>query len=66
MDKTHAHAAALDRIGSEKIQEHFQITRQSLYNWRMSGIPKPHRNSVVLLGETLGLDMSDLKAMAEA
>ena len=64
MDKLHPHAAALVRIGSDVIRDHFEITRQTLYNWRTKGISPSFRKSVVLLGESLGHDMSDLKVAA--
>lgn len=62
MDKLHPHAAALDRIGSDVIRDHFAITRQTLYNWRTKGITPSYRKPAILLGETLGHDMTELKA----
>lgn len=62
MDKLHPDAAALDRIGSQKLIDHFDITRQALYRWRTQGISRQFRKPVILLGETMKLDMSELKA----
>ena len=62
--KPHPDAAAVDRIGTSDLMEHFSITRQAVSHWRRNGIPRTYRNAVVLYGESLGYDMSDVAQKA--
>jgi hypothetical protein len=59
--KRHPDSAALERVGTPALMEHFQVTRQSLAYWRRVGVPKPHRKSLIHLGRLLGHDMNDLQ-----
>jgi hypothetical protein len=59
MTAQHPDAAALERIGRSAVMEHFSLSRQNWYHWRKRGLPRPYRKPVKLLGESLGLDMSD-------
>jgi len=52
----------IDRIGTAALVEHFRITRQNVYYWRVKGIPRQYRKAMVLLGESLNHDMSDFAA----
>lgn len=52
----------IDRIGTGALVEHFQVTRQNIYHWRVNGIPRQYRKAIVLLGESLNHDMSDFAA----
>src|SRR3546814_7608397 len=61
MDKKHPDLAAINRVGTRAICDHFAITRQSLHHWRKVGVPKQYRKSLIALGESLGHDMSDLR-----
>lgn len=56
----YADAAAVDRVGTTRLMEHFDMTRQAVSHWRRNGVPKGSRRPLKLLGESLGLDMSDL------
>jgi hypothetical protein len=55
-------ADALNLIGTDKLVEHFQCSRQNIYAWRTNGIPKTSRRPVKLLGESLGHDMGAFPA----
>lgn len=65
MDHQHTDAAAVDRVGTRAICDHFEITRQAVRHWRREGVPRQHRKSLVMLGESLGHDMTDLKSPAQ-
>lgn len=54
MDTPHTHAAAIDRIGTKAIMQHFDITRQAVSHWRRNGVPRQYLRPMVLLGESLG------------
>jgi hypothetical protein len=55
---SHPDAPAIDLVGTDAIMDHFAISRQAVSYWRKSGVPKQHRKSLIMLGESLGLDMS--------
>ena len=63
-EKAHPDAAAIDRIGTAALMEHFNITRQAIFYWRRNGIPRTYRKAVVLYGESLEHDMSDVATKA--
>ena len=54
--------AVIDRLGTAALVDHFQVTRQNVYYWRVKGIPRQYRKAIVLLGESLGHDMTDFAA----
>jgi hypothetical protein len=58
----HPDSAAVDRVGTANIVEHFQITPQAVSKWRRDGVPKVARHPLVALGQRLGHDMSDFVA----
>jgi hypothetical protein len=62
----HPDAAAIDRIGTGALMEHFQISAQAVSYWRLNGVPKQHRNSLRMLGEARDHDMSDFPAVLAA
>jgi len=62
----HADADAIKRVGTKAIMEHFAIGAPAVSLWRRDGIPRNCRNPMILLGESLGHDMSDLKLRQEA
>ena len=61
----HPDAAAIDRIGTDAIMTHFDISRQAVSYWRMQGVPKQHRNSLAMLGEGGGHDMPEMRQMRD-
>jgi hypothetical protein len=65
-EKQHPDAAAVTRVGTRAIVEHFEITRQAVHHWRKAGVPRQYRKSLVALGESLGHEMPELAAEAEA
>lgn len=61
MDKQlHPDAAAIDRLGFPRIKAHFNISRQAFHYWRANGVPKMHRNTLVLLGRVNGVQMTEM------
>lgn len=58
----HPDAPAVNRIGTQEIMDHFQIGRAAVSYWRCNGVPGRYRKALVLLGESLGHDMTDLAA----
>jgi hypothetical protein len=64
MQDLHPDSAAIDRIGTRAIIEHFKIKRQSVFYWRRTGVPRTCLNPVVLLGKQMGHDMTDLEERA--
>lgn len=50
----HPHAAAIDRIGRDIVAAHYGVTRQTIYNWRKSGVPAVHRRTLAMLAVALG------------
>lgn len=65
MSKDHPDSAAIDRVGTSAIMAHFEITRQSVHQWRRAGVPKQHRKSLALLGESMKLEMPEMKLMRD-
>lgn len=63
-EKAHPDAAAIDRIGTQALMDHFSITRQSVSYWRRNGIPRQYRKALILFGESLKHDMSDVAEAA--
>lgn len=63
MADKHPDAAAIDRIGTAAIMEHFQLSRQSVSYWRREGVPKRHRKTLAMLGAVAGHDVSELRNM---
>jgi hypothetical protein len=56
----HNDAAAIDRLGRDRIEEHFGITRQAIDYWRKNGVPKPHRKTLAMLGALAGIEMPEM------
>jgi hypothetical protein len=65
MPHLHPDSAAIDRIGLPAIQEHFVITRQAAHYWRKAGVPKQHRRSLALLGESMGIEVPEMRQMRD-
>lgn len=61
MEKLHPDAAAIDRVGTRAIMEHFEITRQAVFYWRRSGVPKNCRKALAAFGEAAGREMPELR-----
>jgi len=60
MDTKHPHAAAIDRLGRERIKSHFNITTRAIQKWRADGIPPIHWKTVRLLGAVHGVSVAEL------
>ena len=60
----HPDAAAIERIGRSNLIEHFQVRRQTVWDWTVNGVPDSLRRPMILYGQSLGLDMSDMKVSA--
>jgi len=56
----HTDAPAIDRIGRQAIQSHFNISRQAVAQWAKDGVPKPHRNSLRLFALVRGVQVPEL------
>ena len=56
----HPHAAALDRIGRDRVSDHFKLSRQGLHNWRMRGVPDGSRRAVAVLATLHGVSVPEL------
>ena len=63
-NEKHPHAAALDRLGFEPIQSHFNITRRNWNYWRERGVPDLHRNTILMLAKIKGVSVPELRATA--
>ncbi len=59
----HPDSSAIDRVGLLKIREHFSLSRQAAHYWRIKGVPKAHRASLKMLGESLGHKMPEMVQM---
>jgi hypothetical protein len=66
MSKQHPHAAVIERIGPAIVQDHFLVSRQTLWTWRTKGIDRKMLKAVALLGSTRGVDVSELGTSAES
>jgi len=51
----HRHAKFIDRVGKERVIEHFQVTPQTVRNWRKSGITKTYVKAFWLFAASLGV-----------
>lgn len=60
MDRQHPHAAAIDRLGRERIKSHFNITPRAIQKWRAGGIPRMHWKTVRLLGAVHGVSVAEV------
>lgn len=60
MEKTHSHAAALDRIGATAIKSHFNLSRQGLWKWRKFGVPRIHHEPLRMLAMVRGVQVPEL------
>lgn len=60
MVNKHNHAAAIDRLGRDKIKSHFNITDRAIQKWRANGIPEIHWKTVRLLGAVHGVSVAEL------
>ena len=65
MSSLHPDSAAIDRIGLPAILDHFEITRQAAHYWRRRGVPKQHRKSLVLLADSLRIEVPELRKMRD-
>ena len=65
METLHPDAPAIDRLGTEVIRDHFDITRQAVFYWRRAGVPKQHRKSLAKLGEERGHEMPEMSRMRD-
>lgn len=63
---SNADAAAIKLIGTKALTEHFGVGASTVSQWKKRGIPPVCRNPLILFGETLGHDMSDLKSGHQA
>lgn len=54
MKQEHPHAAAIDRIGKDAIIAHFGVVRQTIFYWRLRGVPEMHRKTLAMLGAVGG------------
>ncbi len=61
MDNKHPHAAAIDRIGRKKVQDHYHITDRTIQLWRANGIPKMHWNAVIALAGVNGVQVPEIE-----
>lgn len=61
-DDEHPDAPAVDRVGTQAIMDHFAIGRAAVSYWRRKGVPQRYRKPLILLGESLDKDMTDLAA----
>ncbi len=62
MDNKHPHAAAIDRIGRDRIIKHYNITTRTIQLWRAKGVPKMHWNTLRILAATNGTNAAELGA----
>jgi hypothetical protein len=60
MSIPHPDAPAVDRIGTEVLMEHFDMTRQAVSHWRRNGVPKTYRNPVILLAQKMGIEVPEM------
>lgn len=58
--KPHPHAAALDRIGRQRILNHFNISTAAYSNWRVRGVPAIHRKTIAHLGVIHGVAVPEM------
>ena len=58
-NEKHPHAAALDRLGFEPIQSHFNMTRRNWLYWREKGVPDLHRNTILMLAKIKGVPVPE-------
>lgn len=65
MQMLHPHATALERIGKDAVIEHFEINRQTWWDWRRRGVPDLVRKPLILLAEKRGLEMSNCRELWE-
>jgi len=56
----HPHAAALDRIGRDKVVDHFRITQGAYSNWKRRGVPAIHRKSLAHLAVIHSVSVPEL------
>jgi hypothetical protein len=56
----HLHAAALDRIGRERVLSHFNMTTQGYTNWKARGVPPMFVRSVATLAAIHGVMVPEL------
>ena len=54
------HAAALDRIGRQRIISHFNISTAAYSNWKKRGVPRYYVNSVATLAAVHGVQVPEL------
>lgn len=60
-DHLHPDAAPLDRLGFGPIKAHFNISRQAFAYWRKKGVPKMHRNTLLMLGAVNGKPLPEFQ-----
>lgn len=61
----HPDAAAIDRVGRKVIMDHFGVSHQAITYWRKTGVPKPHRKTLALLGAVAGVAMPEMNEPRE-
>jgi hypothetical protein len=61
----HPDSAAVDRVGTRAIREHFGITRQSIAYWREKGVPKHFRKPLKLFAESKGVQLPEMSQMRD-
>lgn len=61
----HPDSAAVDRVGTRAIREHFEITRQSVAYWRQHGVPKSFRKPLKLFAESKGVQVPEMSKMRD-
>lgn len=57
--KKHPHAAALKRIGTERVRSHFDMSRGAYYQWTVRGVPPIHHNTIRLLASLGGVQVPE-------
>ena len=61
MSKTpHHHAAALDRIGRQRVMSHFNIKTAAFSNWKARGVPSYYIKSLATLAAVHGVQAPEL------
>lgn len=60
METQHPHAAAIDRLGRQRIINHFNITPRAIQKWRKGGVPRIHWNTVRVLAATSGVQVPEI------
>ena len=58
-NEPHPHAAVVEALGRDVIQDQFGITRQAIDYWCKNGIPKQYHKTIAMLGVMRGSAVAD-------